>query len=139
MMAKTDERQTVRERRVARVLFRAVVSVLTIGTLALGSGYLGHLRGSDFWTGFSFGLLTGLPCGLLILAYRGYRTLDEYGKLNLLRASTVAFASVMLTAMTYYPLEQALKLPAMPLWILWVVGWSVWSLTFAVLNHKGEQ
>jgi len=84
-------------------------------------------------------LLTGLPCGLLILAYRGYRTLDEYGKLNLLRASTVAFASVMLTAMTYYPLEQALKLPAMPLWILWVVGWSVWSLTFAVLNHKGEQ
>lgn len=134
MMAKTK-----REQRVSRAMTKGLVGVLLITGLGLGVGVYARASGSDFWSGAQSGLMMVLPWAVFAMLYRGYRNMDEYGKISFLRASTVAFASVMLFVMSYFPLEQALKWPPLPLWILWVLGWAVYGLTTAVLSRSRGQ
>ena len=136
MMADRNERQSVRERRVSRVMMRGFLGVLLISVLGIGVGFFARASGSDFLSGMQSGIMLGLPWAVLVMVWGGYRQMDEYGKLNLLRASSVAFAAVMVLVMTYFPLEQALKLSPMPLWILWVVGWAVWGVTLGVVSRS---
>ena len=140
MMAKADQDirkvKSVREQRVARAMNRGLVGVLSLALLGLITGYVARANGNTILSGFQTGLMTLLPWAVLLMVWRGYKQMDEYGKHNLLRASSVSFVVVMLLSQTYFPLEQALKLPAMPLWILWVVGWTVWSISLAVQNRS---
>ena len=83
--------------------------------------------------------MAGLPWVVLLMVWDGYRQMDEYGKLNMLRASSMALVALMLTVMTYFPLEQALKLPVLPMWILWPLGWLVWGIAFGLLNRSRRE
>ncbi len=123
MMAKTK-----REQRVSRAMFKGLVGVLLISGLGVATGFYARANGSDFLSGVQSGLMTVLPWAIVAMLYRGYRQMDELGKLSFLRASSVGFASVMLCAMTYFPLEQALKWSPMPLWVLWIVGCAVFGV-----------
>ncbi len=138
MMAQPEEpkHKSVREQRVARAMNRGLVGVVSLAVLGLITGFIARANGNDFLSGFQTALMTLLPWAVVLMVWRGYKQMDEYGKHNLLRASSVSFVVVMLLSQTYFPLEQALKLPAMPLWILWVVGWTVWGMSLAVQNRS---
>lgn len=132
MMAKPNKR----EQKVSRAMFRGLAAVMTVAVVGVVVGVLARSSGNSFLSGMQSGMMAGLPWVVLAMVWGGYRQMDEYAKLNMLRAASVSFAALMLLAMTYFPLEQALKLPPMPLWILWVVGWATWGVTLGVVSRS---
>ena len=135
MMAKPNKR----EQKVSRAMFRGLAAVMTVAVVGVVVGVLARSSGNSFLSGMQSGMMAGLPWVVLAMVWGGYRQMDEYAKLNMLRAASVSFAALMLLARTYFPLEQALKLPPMPLWILWVVGWATWGVTLGVVSRsRGE-
>lgn len=118
-----------REQRVSRAMRKMLGAVLTISALGVVVGALGR---SDFLRGFSTGLLVVLPWAIVLMVWRGYRQMDEFGQRRSLRAAGAAFVVVMLACGTYFPLQQSAHWPELPVWLLWVVGWGSWGLALAL-------
>jgi hypothetical protein len=88
---------------------------------------IGRLGGSEYLRGVSVGMLMTLPWAAVLMIWRAYGQLDEFGRQRQTQAAAVAFVVVMLLAMTYFPLQVAASWPALPLWVLWVVGVTTWG------------
>ena len=121
-----------RERRVSRAMMGGLIGVVLISVLGF---VIGRLSGqSDFLHGVSTGILTVLPWAIVLMVWRGYRQMDELGQRRTLLASAAGFVAVMLLAGTYFPLQQALKWPALPGFTYWLVGWAVWGVMTAAMS-----
>ncbi len=133
-----------REHRVSRAMVGGVIGVVLISALGLTVGLLaGRVNGGDGTSllgGVSTGLITVLPWAIVLMVWRGYRQMDELGQRRTQLASAVAFVAVMLLAGTSYPLQQALKWPALPGFAYWLAGWAVFgvvTVTMAVADKRG--
>ena len=135
MLAKPNRR----EQKVSRAMLRGLAGVVVVALVGVFIGFLARSSGNSFLKGMQAGAMAGLPWVVLLMVWDGYRQMDEYGKLNMLRASSMALVALMLTVMTYFPLEQALKLPVLPMWILWPLGWLVCGIAFGLLNRSRRE
>ncbi|WP_034334953.1 hypothetical protein [Deinococcus misasensis] len=125
-----------REKRILNTMKNGVTAAIIIGILAIAALLLApHLKSSDLLTGVGTGLLVMLPVSLILMTLRGYRKMDEFGQLITLKACSVALMVVMGLCMVYFPLQMVLHLPALPLWIIWVVGSVTYGIAMAVLSR----
>ncbi|WP_027482131.1 hypothetical protein [Deinococcus pimensis] len=125
-----------REQRVARAMTRGLVATVLIALGGLFFAVLGGRASSDFLRGVSTGMLAVLPWAVAVMVWLGYRQLDEFGRLRQTQAAAISLVVVLLLAMTYYPLELAVPLAPLPLWILWVVGVGTYGLALGVMSAR---
>ncbi|GGJ19275.1 hypothetical protein [Deinococcus roseus] len=119
-----------RVRKVLQIMLRSgiIIAALTV-LISMLMDRTGPQTGTHgFLHGVTVGIRTAFPFMLFFWAYRVYLTNDEYGRIRLLKAAALAFVVVMLVTMAWYPLQQAGKLPMLPVW----TGWALGTLTFIV-------
>ena len=129
-----------RERQVKKIMQQGAMTAIIIAVLAVAALFLDELfRPSEILKSFGIGLMVVLPISLIAMTYRGYQNMDEYGKTMTLKAVAVAFMVVMALSMVYFPLQVALKWPALPLWIIWVVGSSTYGFALALQSRTEKE
>lgn len=121
-----------RDRRVKQIMQQGVRTAMVIAGLAMAALLLAEqFQSSGLLRGFGIALMVVLPISLILMTYRGYQTMDEYGRTMTLKAIAVGFMVVMGLSMIYFPLEAAFKWPPLPMWVIWVVGSSTYGFALA--------
>lgn len=129
-----------RDQRVKKV-FRSLTTAgfilagLTILVSLLQENWATEPETRDFLWGVTVGIRTAFPFMLFFLAYRGYLTMDEYGRTKMLKAAALAFVVVMGFSMAYYPLQAAGKIPELPVWVNWALGFATFSVSMGVQSR----
>ncbi|GEM44996.1 hypothetical protein [Deinococcus cellulosilyticus] len=129
-----------RDKRIKETMQKGARAAIVIAVLAMAALFLAeHLQSSSILKGFGIGLMVVLPVSLILMTYRGYQSMDEYGKTMTLKAVAVGFMVVMGLSMIYFPLEAAFKLPPLPLWVIWVVGSTSYGIAMGVQSRTGAE
>ena len=130
-----------REQRVKKVMQSATQSGLLIAGLTLGISLLQdlHVGGTglqSFIQGVGYGIRTAFPLLLLWIMFKAYQEMDEYGRLQMLKAAAVGFVVMLGFSMAYYPLQEAGKIPPLPSWVSWTLGMLAYLISMGVLSRR---
>ncbi|GGJ19293.1 hypothetical protein [Deinococcus roseus] len=129
-----------RDSRIRKTMFRGAITAIVIAVL--GSLILIFAPDSPspaYLRGMGTGLMVVLPISLIVMAYRGYQVMDEFGRVMTLKAVAVGFMVVMGLSMVYFPLQMALRWPGLPLWVIWTVGSAAYGLAMAFQSRTERE
>ncbi len=123
-------------------MWKMVAAAVLLTTVGLGIAVLkSRTQGTTyhFLSGFSLGVICGLPTGMALFLYRAYRVMDEFGKRLQEKACTFAFVVSMVGAATAYALSTETGF-TFPPWTLYLFGGVVYGLSVlrGSLAARGE-
>ncbi|WP_034334950.1 hypothetical protein [Deinococcus misasensis] len=113
-----------------------LISLLTVLTSMVQDQFPPNSEASDFWHGVVVGIRTAFPFAFLFLVVRAYFTMDEYGRLQMVKAAAVGFLVTMVFSMGYYPLQEAGKIPALPVYTQWLLGLIAFMVSMGVQSRS---